>query len=110
MASDPYNQDVCMDYIMLLIIMKEYGKAEKLIDFTLSFKGVDLGRLYHLVGLHCEYQHQYDKAIVYYEDSLLEAYNDKVTEFLEGEIKRVKSKQKLRNKPAPGKRRSRKAK
>jgi tetratricopeptide (TPR) repeat protein len=107
LASDPYNKGVCLDYIALLIIMKEFGKAEKLIDFTLGFKDIDLAGLYHLVGLHCEYQHQYDQAIIFYEDAILESYNEEATGVLEGEIKRVKAKQKLRNRKASGKRKSR---
>ena len=106
MGSDPYNQNVCMDYAMLLINMREFGKADKLIEFILGFKGVDLARVYHLVGVQYEYKHQYDKAIQYYEDALLEAYNEEVSNALEGEIKRVKAKQKIRKKPSTGKKKS----
>lgn len=106
LGSDPYNQNVCLDYALLLLNMKEFEKAEKLIEFVLGFKDADLARVYHLVGVQCEYQHQYDKAIMYYEDALLEAYNEEITNALEGEIKRVKAKQKLRKKPSQNKKKS----
>jgi tetratricopeptide (TPR) repeat protein len=106
MGSDPHNQNVCLDYALLLTNMKEFEKAERLIDFVLGFKDADLARVYHLVGVQYEYQHHYEKAIMYYEDALLEAYNEEITNALEGEIKRVKAKQKLRKKPSQNKKKS----
>ena len=100
MAIDPRHENVCMDYILLLIVMTEFGKAKKLIEYTRGLKGVDLARIYHLEGLIHEYQHDYDKAIDSYEYALLESYNDEYTRQMEAIIKRVKAKQKLKKKPA----------
>jgi tetratricopeptide (TPR) repeat protein len=100
MAGDPRNETVCMDYCLLLITMREYGKAEKLLLYIMDLKGVDLARVYYLEGLIYEYQYKYDKAIQSYEYALLESYNDEFTNNMNGMIKRVKTKQKLKKKPA----------
>lgn len=99
MAGDPHNEIVCMDYTLLLIVMKEFGKAQKLIEYTRGFKSVDLGRMFYHEGLIYEYHHEYDKAIQSYENALLESYNDEFSNIMNGFIKRVKAKQKLKNNP-----------
>jgi tetratricopeptide (TPR) repeat protein len=103
LASDPRNFNVCFDYSVLLIMMKEFVKAERVIDYLIGFRDADLARVNHLIGLFYEYQHQYEGAIMFFEEALFESYNEEATNHLNGEIKRVKDKQKLRKKPASGK-------
>jgi len=100
MAGDPRNANVCLDYILLLITMKEFGKAEKLIEYTKGFNSVDLARVYHHEGLIHEYHHEYDKAVQSYENALLESYNDEFSNYINTVIKRIKAKQKLKNRTA----------
>lgn len=103
LATDPRNLNVCLDYGVLLIMMKAFGKAERVIEYLMGFKDADLARVNHLIGLFYEYQYQYESAIAFYEDAIFESYNEEATNHLNGEIKRVKEKQKLRKKPASGK-------
>ena len=98
MASDPRNMKVCLDYILLLIIIREYIKAEKLIGYTKGLQGADLASIFYLEGLIFEYQREYDKAIQSYEDALLESYNEEYSNHMNGIIKRIKAKQKLKKK------------
>ena len=100
MAGDLRNENVCQDYILLLIIMKEYGKAEKLIEYTRGFKGVDLAKIFHHEGLIHECHHEFKKAIQSYENALMESYNDEFSTNMNAVIKRVKAKQKLKKKPS----------
>jgi tetratricopeptide (TPR) repeat protein len=100
MAGDPRNEKLCLDYIHLFITMKEFGKAERLIEYTWSFKSVDLARLFHLIGLIHEYHHEYDKAVQSYEDAMLESYDDEYSRNLDSVIRRVKAKQKLKKNPS----------
>jgi tetratricopeptide (TPR) repeat protein len=103
MAADPRNETVCLDYVLLLITMKEFGKAEKLIGYTRSLKGVDLARVYHREGLIQEYQYAYDKAIQLYEKATLDCYNEEFSGYLDATLRRVKAKQKLKKKTSSGK-------
>ena len=98
LAGDPRSEVVCHEYILLLITMKEYGKAEKLIGYAKSLKGVDLARIYHHEGLILEHHHDYDKAVQSYENALLESYNDEFSNYMDTVIKRVKAKIKLKKK------------
>lgn len=94
LASNPDDLNVCMDYILLLIILKEYDKAQKLIIYTNKIKGVDFARTYAFQALIQEYQHDYEKALSLYKEARLEAYNEEFMNYLNSEIKRVKMKRK----------------
>lgn len=96
MASDPRNENVCLDYALLSITMKEFGKAEKLIAYARTIRGVDLARILYHQGLIEEVQHDYDKAIQLYEQAILESYNDEYAKFMDAAIQRVNAKQKLK--------------
>ena len=98
MAGDPHNENLCFDYVLLFITMKEFGKAEKLLGYVRSFKGVDLARIYHHEGLIHEYHHAYDLALQSYENAQLESYNEEFSGYMNTVIKRVNAKQKLKNK------------
>jgi tetratricopeptide (TPR) repeat protein len=95
LASNPNEINVCIDYILLLIMMKEYDKAKKLIAYTNKLKGVDRSRTYSLHALIYEHQHDYKKALSLYKEAKLEAYNEDCIDHLNKEIKRVKMKMKL---------------
>ncbi len=94
LASDPNDLKVCIDYILLLIILKEYDKAQKLIVYTNKLKGTDQSKTYSLRALIYEHQHDYEKALSMYKEARLEAYNDDCISHLNNEIKRVKMKKK----------------
>lgn len=94
LASNTNDLNVCMAYILLLIIIKEYDKAFKLIDYTNQINGVDMSKTISLKALIYEYQHKYKKALSFYKEAKLEAYNDDCMNYLNNEIKRVKMKRK----------------
>jgi len=98
LAGNPDDLNVCMDCILLLIILKEYDKARKLIVYTNKIKGVDLAKTYSFQALIYEYLHDYEKALSLYKEARLEAYNDEYMSHLNNEIKRVKMKKKQANK------------
>jgi tetratricopeptide (TPR) repeat protein len=100
LAGDPRNEKVCLDYCLLIITLRDYGRAEKLIGYTRGLPGVDMASIYYLEGLVHEYHREYDSAIQSYEDALLESYNDEFTNNINSVINRVKSKKKLRKKTA----------
>ncbi|WP_282037447.1 tetratricopeptide repeat protein [Saccharicrinis aurantiacus] len=95
LANNPDDLKVCVDYILLLIILKEYDKTKKLIVYTNKLKGVDLSKTYSLHALIYEHQHDYEKALSLYQEAKLEAYNEDSLNHLNTEIQRVKMKKKL---------------
>lgn len=94
LASKPDDLNVCMAYILLLIIIKEYDKAKNLISYSNKLTGVDLSKTYSFEALIYESQHDYDKALSLYKEARLEAYNEDCLNHLNNEIKRVKMKRK----------------
>jgi tetratricopeptide (TPR) repeat protein len=98
MASDPRAENVCLDYATLCVNMREFGKAEKLIDYAMNLKGVDMARIYHLTGMIMEVQGEYDAAIQHYTQAILESYNDECTKFMEAAVQRAVAKGKLKRK------------
>ncbi|TKG94312.1 tetratricopeptide repeat protein [Puteibacter caeruleilacunae] len=100
LANDPENMNVCMDYTMLLIKLKEYKKAEKLIQYALGIKGIDISKINGLKGLIMEHQQRYKEALKLYKAALLDAYDEERITQLNDDIKRVKMKKKMVEKSA----------
>jgi tetratricopeptide (TPR) repeat protein len=98
LATDPNNANICLDYVRLLIIVKEYDRAEELINYTKKFKKIDLGRLFYYEGLKYESQHDFENAISKYEDAMLENYNAENGEFVQAALDRTEAKIKIRDK------------
>jgi len=95
LTGDPEDLNTCMDYILVLIILKEYDKALKLIEYSNKLRGVDLSRTFSLKALILEYKHEYEEALDLYKNAKLEAYNEDCINYLSNEIKRVKMKMKI---------------
>lgn len=98
LAYNPNDVNVCMDYTLLFIILKEFNKAEKLIAYAQKLKGIDISRILCFKGLIFEYKQKYSKAISFYKKAILEAYNEDCIRELNTDIKRVKTKKKLKSK------------
>jgi len=98
LAGNPNDLNVCMAYISLLIAVKQFEKAQKLITYSNKLKGVDLARTYSLEALISENKRDYENALLLLKDAKLEAYNQDCIDYLDKEIKRVKMKKKLINK------------
>jgi len=95
MACNPDDINVCLNYISLLILLKEFDKARRLIAYAQKLKGVDLSKIRAAKALIHEHQQHYKRALKMYEKALLNAYHeDSITE-LNQDIKRVKMKKKL---------------
>lgn len=92
LASNPDDLNVCLAYILLLIIMKEYDKAQNLIIYANKLTGVDLSKTYGFQALIYESQHDYEKALSLYKKARIEAYNEDCMNHINNEIKRVKMK------------------
>ncbi|MCW3788176.1 hypothetical protein [Plebeiibacterium sediminum] len=98
LAGKPDDLNVCMAYILLLIITKEYIKAQKLIAYAEKLKGVDLSKTLSFQALIYESKHDYENALLLFKEARLEAYNEKAINHINSKIKRVKMKRKYINK------------
>lgn len=98
MACAPDNSNVCIDYISLLIHLKEFGKAKSLISYVQKLKGVDLSKIMVHKALINEHKHNYKKALKNYQKALLQAYDEDSINKINDDIKRVKMKKKLKDK------------
>jgi len=95
LAGNPDDLNTCMAYSLVLITNREFDKAQKLINYSMSIKGVDLSRAYSLQALIYEHQREYENALSLLKKAKLEAYNEDCLNHLNNEIKRVKMKKKF---------------
>ncbi len=95
LAVNPQNQMVCLDYALLLIYLEEFDKALKGINYVKKQKGANQFTIFRLKGLIAEYKKEYSKAIKLYEKAFLNAYENEDIDYISGEIRRIKDKQKL---------------
>lgn len=90
-------------YALLLITLKEFDRAEKLISHSYKIKGVNLSTMQHREGLLNEYCRNLKKA----KSLMKEAYDNSCCEeergFIKNELDRVKSKLKSSEKKAKAK-------
>lgn len=98
MACDPHNHNVCLDYILLLILLKEFDKASALISYTQKLKGVDISKIKASKALIHENNNKYKKALKMYQKALLDVYDEELLTKIQEDIKRVKMKKKLKAK------------
>lgn len=89
LMEDPVHLDTYRHYSNLLIEMREYAHAGKLIEHSFTIKGVDLAVMRKLKGLLAEYQGRYDEAVQHYNSAVLEAYNQEFIDSINTDIERV---------------------
>jgi len=82
-------------YAKYLIWADQIEKAQKLIAFAFTLKGIDKSEMYGLSAYALETIGKYKIALQQLKKAKLESYNENYTDFLKDEIKRVKSKIKL---------------
>ncbi len=92
LASDPLNLNTCKYYSNLLIELKDFNKAHKLIEYALKIRGVDVAIMKKLKGLIAEQQKDYVLSVKLYMDSKQETYNNCLIDELNLDIERVKNK------------------
>ena len=94
---EPLDKDVYILYAEYLIWTGDFVKAQKMIDYAVTLKGLDNSKLFWCKALMSEKNHRFDSALECLQQAKLEVTEDDYWYFLEGEIKRVESKQELSN-------------
>lgn len=90
---EPGHLKTCEYYIKLLIRLQRFAEAKRLIEFTLSRKGVAKAGILRLQALLYEHQRNYPKSLECLKNAVLEAFSYQHINFLNEEIKRVEDKQ-----------------
>lgn len=79
-------------YSFLLIQLREFLKAEKLIKYSYSIKGVNVAAMQYREGLLNEYQKNYKKARKLMKKAFDHSCNEEERGFIKTELERVESK------------------
>lgn len=98
LSSDPRHITTGKEYCYLLIRLRKFDMALKLVMHLYQIPGVDLAMAMHLEALIHEYRKDFSKAKKLLSDAMGEAYNSESMYFLKGEIRRVEVKEKAGNK------------
>lgn len=96
LASDPVNSRIYLDFALLRITSQEIEKADKLLQYALGLKGVEMAVWFRLRGLYFEALKQYKQAKKYYRKAVFESMETEYIDFLKSEISRVQTKLKLK--------------
>ena len=91
-AINPNYTEVYPKYILTLIWADQLGKAQKLIDFALTIKGVSEAEIYSTQSYIYEVHGDYKEGIKYIKKARKLTYNDYYRDFLNDEKKRLKEK------------------
>ncbi len=97
LGSDPANSRIYLDYALLCINNQEIEKADKLLQYAHSLKGVEMALWFRVRGLYFEYQKDYKLAKKNYRKAIFEAMDADMIDFLKSEVSRVDTKIKLKN-------------
>ncbi len=85
-------------YSLLLITLKEYNKAKKIIKHAYTINGLNYAIMLHHEGLLNEYQGKLLKAKELMKSAYNNSCNERERSFLKNELDRVKSKIKVKKK------------
>ncbi len=92
LAVNPNVMKTNCKYAELLMMIGEYEKSEKLIAYTKTIKGCDLGYLFYIEGFLHEYQQQFEWSVQCFQKAGMHSYNSDFMELTEKCIERVKTK------------------
>lgn len=86
-------------YIKYLIWTEEIGRAEKLIEFAKTIKGIDVSQLFWLKAYIEDVRGNYKLSLQFLKKAKINIYNDYYFDFMDEEKQRIKKKIKLIEKP-----------
>lgn len=94
-AIDPNHSAVIDPYVDMLIYIGKWDKAEKLLHYAISIKGVDRGLVYYRMAIILEKRGQLRAAVKMLEAAEMQAYFQEDFTFIKTVKERVKEKIKL---------------
>jgi tetratricopeptide (TPR) repeat protein len=95
LSCDPAHVESCEHYSRLLVDLKAFCKAQKLMAYARTLPGAPLSRFLQLEALAEEHQHQYAAARELLKQAMLEAFEEDFMQQLESDLARVAKKEKM---------------
>lgn len=95
LACDPQHADSCEHYARLLVEMRNWAKAQKLLDYARKLPAARLAQLLQLEAQLQEQQHKFAEAKALLRTAMLETFDAGLMETLEVDLKRVERKERM---------------
>ena len=89
---DVYAFDVYFYYADVLMINEDFDEAKRLIDFALTLKGIEKGRLHLKRAILQEYRKAYNQALKTLKEAKKNAYSEYLMDDIQSIKARIKSK------------------
>ena len=92
MAIDPKSEQAGIGYAQLLLHLREYEKAKKLIDYLNTLQGTEKATILAIEALYFEYKQMYKDALVKLEQARYETFDGCFMDELDERVERVEKK------------------
>lgn len=95
LAYDPRHADTCEHYARLLVRLRAFTRAQKLLVYARKLPDARLAQLLQLEALIQEQQHKFAAARELLRSAMLETYEAELMEAIEADLKRVEQKERM---------------
>lgn len=95
LACDPAHAESCEHYGRLLLNLRSFSKAQKLLDYAFGLSGANLARILQLKALISENQQDYAKAKELLLKTMLQTFEEEFMLVLESDLARIEKKERL---------------
>jgi tetratricopeptide (TPR) repeat protein len=92
---DPLYAELYYDFAELLIHLEKYTEAIAVLNKGFEIPGIEKEKLLRLFGLVYEKQQNYDQAITYYTDGIIQSMSETAIKKLQGDIQRCMLKKRI---------------
>ncbi len=95
LSCDPAHAESCEHYGRLLLNLRSFSKAQKLLDYASGLSGANIARILQLKALLLENQQNYTEAREVLKEAMLQTFDDELMLALESDLVRVEKKERL---------------
>jgi tetratricopeptide (TPR) repeat protein len=95
LSCDPAHAESCEHYSRLLLGLRSFAKAQKLLAYAVGLAGANLPRLLQLQALIQENQQHFAKAKELLQKAVLETFEEEWMQVLESDLARVEKKERM---------------
>ena len=92
---DPLYPELHYDFAELLILIEKYTEAIAVLNKGFEIPGIEKEKLLRLSGLVYEKQQNYDQAITYYTDAIIQCMSEAAIKKLQSDIQRCMLKKRI---------------
>ena len=95
LGCDPANAESCIYYGSLLLKVRSFSKAQKLLDYAKGLPGASLARILQLKAQIREHQQDFAEARELLHKAMLETFDEGLMLALESDLARVEKKERM---------------